>query len=764
MKLSQRNDAWKVLGPGGGGGQFNVVISPHDPLTMVINCDMTGFYITYDGGASWRMINLRTGIGPKAFCPVNPKRIYAGGSALWRSDDGGNIWHMLFPDPAKVTNEIKVGDHSGARFVGDPAFTGGGISAIAADPADPSTVACGVGPAFRQERVARLFLSHDDGATFTQVGQVPGAGILQIVFTAPGSGFAATTRGLFAFSKNSFMAIESPVESFSDMQLGREGDAWVVYAVARDQSPECSGIYRGDTKGGWQMLTPYPDGGPDVNVHHIPSFRNLAVCAQKANCLYLSAFDYPISGPNDADGSCHRDMGIMKSADGGKTWDWAYHIGFLEEATNRDYGWCDIDPHNDKLWGWQFDGLTLSVSPTDPDHVLTTDYGTTLQSRDGGAFWRQCYTNMLPDGSCTSNGMDVTTCYGVHFDPFDPNHIAVSYTDIGLFHSRDGGQTWWQSMEGVVRHAWNTCYWVLFDPDVQGKAWSVWSSAHDLPRPKMYRGGHHHKARGGLSVTTNGMNTWTTCMNGIPKNVVFTDIILDPKSSPASRTLYAAGFSGELGGVYRSDNGGKSWVCCNEGINDNRNIFRLALSEQGDLYAVVARGMKHGEEFPGALYVSHDKGETFEKLLLPEVITSPNDLKIDVHGRLYLCCWPWVGEGTEHGGGTWASDDKGKTWQCIHSEHAHDYALDIDPRDPNVLYICGFDHVVDRSEDRGKTWKPVRGYNFHWGQRPVVDIHNPDNLYVTTFGGSVWHGPAKGDPQAACDTPDYPFLRGASDL
>src|SRR5215471_10782567 len=51
--------AWRVLGPGGGGAQFNPTVSPVDPNLVLVNCDMTGTYISMDGGNTWRMFNLR---------------------------------------------------------------------------------------------------------------------------------------------------------------------------------------------------------------------------------------------------------------------------------------------------------------------------------------------------------------------------------------------------------------------------------------------------------------------------------------------------------------------------------------------------------------------------------------------------------------------------------------------------------------------------------------------------------------------------------
>ena len=39
-----------------------------------------------------------------------------------------------------------------------------------------------------------------------------------------------------------------------------------------------------------------------------------------------------------------------------------------------------------------------------------------------------------------------------------------------------------------------------------------------------------------------------------------------------------------------------------------------------------------------------------------------------------------------------------------------------------------------------KSWNRIRGYDFHWGQRIIVDQNDPEKVYITTFGSSVWHG------------------------
>src|SRR4030095_5596716 len=107
-----RLDRWEVIGPRGGGTQTHPTISPHDPKVVLVGCDMTGAYITYDGGESWRMFSLGTGVSSFAFDPAHPDVIYAGNPALWRSADRGRTWRMVFPDPKRNTRELMVGDHS----------------------------------------------------------------------------------------------------------------------------------------------------------------------------------------------------------------------------------------------------------------------------------------------------------------------------------------------------------------------------------------------------------------------------------------------------------------------------------------------------------------------------------------------------------------------------------------------------------------------------------------------------------------------------
>jgi len=97
--VAARPGDFRVIGPGGGGAMFHPTISPHDVNTVLIACDMTGAYITHDGGRSWRMFNLRGVVSFFVFDPLDPKTMYAQDTGLWRSSDNGESWSLVYPKP-----------------------------------------------------------------------------------------------------------------------------------------------------------------------------------------------------------------------------------------------------------------------------------------------------------------------------------------------------------------------------------------------------------------------------------------------------------------------------------------------------------------------------------------------------------------------------------------------------------------------------------------------------------------------------------------
>jgi photosystem II stability/assembly factor-like uncharacterized protein len=332
--------------------------------------------------------------------------------------------------------------------------------------------------------------------------------------------------------------------------------------------------------------------------------------------------------------------------------------------------------------------------------------------------------------------------------------MFISYTDIGLFASNDGGASWSSATTNGVPRRWlNTTYWLVFDPAVRGRIWAVMTSTHDLPRPKMWRRASPSAYQGGVVRSDDGGASWHAQTNGLPQTAA-THILLDARSSPEARMLYVAGLGR---GVYRSRDGGQSWEAKNNGLPAHEPFaWRLAQDRNGVLYVVLARRSEDGsigKDGDGALYRSKDGAGNWEKVLLPAGVNGPNGLAIDPEdpNRLYLATWRRRSEDPEAGGGIYLSTDAGATWKQVLARDQHVYDVTIDPRDKNVLYACGFESSAWRSTDRGMSWQRIRGYNFKWGHRVIPDPRDASKIYITTFGGSVWHGPAAGDPKAAED-------------
>jgi photosystem II stability/assembly factor-like uncharacterized protein len=481
----------------------------------------------------------------------------------------------------------------------------------------------------------------------------------------------------------------------------------------------------------------------------VPEFRQgLAVCAKTPQTAYIS-FDNP---EINADGKTEIIYSIYKTTNTGRTWS-----PVMLSSTPGGYitgnfagSWMEksFDP------GWGGSPIDLGVAPGNPDVCYAGDNGRGYKTTDGGKTWSQVYSHNNPDGSYSGTGLHVTTCYGIHFDPFDKNHFFICYTDIGLFHTFDGGKSWFHSLEGVPRDWQNTCYQVAFDPDIPGKVWSVWANAHDLPRTKMFGPSGFALFQGGVAVSTDGGKSWNAENSGIPANSVCTNILIDPSSPPQSRVLYASVFGR---GMYISRNDGRTWKESNQGLGKNLFAWELRLAS-GRVYALFARGSEKGRAVNGAIYYSDNQADSWQQLPLPEGVSGPHDLLIDPHNPvlLYVSCWPYNVNGTDRFGGVIRSSDGGKSWQTIFDERVRVNSAGIDPSNPSTLYINTFQNAAYRSGDNGNHWQRIEGYRFKWGQKAIPDIHHPGMLYLTTYGGSVFYGPAAGIPGAADDITNMP--------
>ena len=140
------------------------------------------------------------------------------------------------------------------------------------------------------------------------------------------------------------------------------------------------------------------------------------------------------------------------------------------------------------------------------------------------------------------------------------------------------------------------------------------------------------------------------------------------------------------------------------------------------------------------------------------VLTAPMIFLIDPEntGRMYVSCWPSEASGSDKYGGVLKTEDGGKSWKQVFDDRYRVNSAGLDPAHPEAIYINTFQNAAFRSDNYGEDWSRIEGYRFKWGQRAIPDIHHPGMLYLSTYGGSVFYGPAAGTADAPKDILNMP--------
>jgi photosystem II stability/assembly factor-like uncharacterized protein len=719
---------WMPLGLSGGGGMFAPAISPANPDEMMVNCDMSAAYFSLDGGMSWRMIpwsqlhsNIRCRPG---FHPTNPDIVYAadGWNGVKVSHDRGLTWSPCGKLPDEPHGEIVI------------------------NPGDPKEILVGAG--------SNVFLSRDAGASWTKCDG-PEGNPLSFHFDRAKAGvcYAATDKGIWRSDDDGkTWAIKSmglPVGvlySFACASNPRDGT--ILYCTTQgiagaDGSYE-GGIYKSTDRGDiWQSAMgaglnketkPFDEWAMDS----VAQYRQIASADASPNTVWAFNTNTGVPPPHNAS--------AYRSDDGGKTWRASFQADPRFPACNveRDYV-VTVD-------GQYYQEVPEpAVDQNNPNRALLICDGDCYMTADGGKTWQTGHTHQAPSGpdglprwSCT--GLVVTTTWNYYFDPFDASRQFICYTDIGLAFTTNNGKTWaWWPENG--RPPWrNTCYEMAFDPTVKGKIWGAFSNVHDIPNDNIISGRHRSDLPGGVCVSEDRGVHWKASNNGLPLKAT-TSVVLDPRSPVNSRTLYCGQFGG---GVWKSVDGGKSWVSKNNGLGSdaNRRVDRVFLHKDGTLFAMVT-ARREGRRFMDdgvGLYRSVNGGDSWKMVNASMKLLWPKDFTVDpLNSRIiYISACDVNGE---EQAGLYRTIDGGATWKRLARKGPEHFGAYLSPTHQGWIYMTLTEGAPNAglwlSKDNGARWTPMNGLPFSNAQRVAFDPANPAVIYVTTFGGSVWRGPAQ---------------------
>lgn len=753
-----RKAQWEPVGLSGGGGLTNPAFSPHDPNVMLTESDMGGRYISRDGGTTWSMIHRDqiTAVfrgAPPLFHPTKPGVIYAlcPGTAIRVSRDNGRTWHPLDDACQPQTDMITrmyIDAATGRMLIGSQS----GKVQFTDDEGKTWTEATGV-----TGRVLRFVARHDSPAQ------------ARVYYVGTSEGVFASADGGKTFAPK--MAGLPAGKSLTGFAGGSNAKDTVLYAAVPcwlEDGQLAGGVYVSKDGGeSWQRAM-----NPKINVQtqrsspwaagDIPQYRLFVANDVDPNTAYVHGAGTSFFPPN------HNT--IYKTTDAGATWTETFFVDPRFKEHNAAYDWKTLYMKQSHVGS----PIAMEISPTDPNVLSRCDGMFIYTTKDGGKTWLAQHTIQANsatddrDAVWLCNGLVNTTTWNYYVDPFEPNRHYICYTDIGWARSLDRGKTWrwWgpggrpEDLESVeedmpLPREWtNTTYELAFDPEIPGKFWGCFSGHHDIPNENsIWRGTGKSRFDGGVALTTDFGVSWKPLLTGLPRKPVLS-VILDPTSPKGNRTLYASVYDE---GVYKSTDDGATWRRTSEGLGhpDNMRVCKIHRHKDGTLFVLIT-GMRIPADGPltekgVGLYRSTDGAATWQKVNANQLLLYPRDYAVDPDDSNVIYIGASDGApGQPKQGGLWRTVDGGKTWELVIRKRGAHFGATFHPKHKGWIYTttCGWHPPPDGgtlwlSKDNGKTWKSLDGIPFSQLHRVHFDPLDDSVIYVTTFGGSVWKGPAE---------------------
>jgi photosystem II stability/assembly factor-like uncharacterized protein len=586
---------------------------------------------------------------------------FNGGGSSTRPQDGGE--QLLGRAGTAVPRDT-------ARWRLAPGLPGGDINEFVVDPQHARVMFANNGD--------RVFKSANGGRTWRPLDLARSR--IDVLAMAPGHAktlYVGSALGVFKTTDGgaSWQTTSADIlanETAEERQ--HRSDEGYVYALAVDRhDPDI--VYAGTWEKGKGVFKT-TDGGASWRRLGLTAVNTLALDPRDPDVVYAGTVG---AGPYASRAWILHGSGVFKSSDGGATWQ---PVGL--QGTNV---------------------AALAVDPQHPETVYAgTDEKGVVKSTDGGASWRAA-------------GLQGTNVGPLMLDPQQPKTVYADTDEDGTFKSTDGGRTW--RALTLERNA----ELLALDP---GKS------------AKLYAG-----SVGRILTSRDAGRSWRATGRG-PGAASISAFAVDARTA----TAYAA-----IGGGIAKMTGGR-WRT----VNTDQSVTALAVDPRDP--DVVYAG--EGGDLAGLLK-STDGGRSWRALRVPwRPWVSDRDLAV-VSGLAVVpqnpkVVYAYVEDFADNGTPVWLkSTDGGATWDAADdaffsvADGAGSYpsALAFDPLDPDTRYAYGEGAALFKSTNGGATWQRT-GHPFVPAslsvQNLAIDPREPATLYTwgdeglfkSTDAGSSW--------------------------
>ncbi len=376
-----------------------------------------------------------------------------------------------------------------------------------------------------------------------------------------------------------------------------------------------------------------------------------------------------------------------------------------------------------------------------------------FRSTDAGNSWV-----MLDTGARNGDFADIG------FDAANPARVFLPTARSGIMKSEDNGETWELKLQGLdnlktsllatpLTEQGQTVYvssvggeGIFKTPDF-GRTWESVMNADDVHpwgdelqiNPLNPDEIWYIADVGNVYVTGDGGKTWELRINPSGAGFRFGSVYALAAAPSNADILYALknGF-----GIFRSADGGQSWSFLEKSEVDY--TYALAVDPQNADVVYSGYNPKPFENY-AMIRKSADGGATWETGLMLQGSGGITSVAIDPFDPQTVYAGS-IGEGA----GLWASRNGGKDWErlCEPLTFTNVHAMAADPNRPAVAYAGVWGGGTYRTEDRGKSWARLENDPTDSAIAVLLDPDDENVLYLadrtsprifgSQDGGKTW--------------------------